>query len=111
MNQLRLIFALHLCVAQIPTASPMHGRLPKGTVIHGNIPYNKDTLKNNLLDIYLPANAKEKVLSGGIHLIAIIQSVGWMDNDKLANNGFAIAPIYCDFTQNTIFTAILQDYN
>ena len=58
-HQFRLVFALLLIAtlahAQPPSPSQIQARLPKGTVIHGNIPYNNDTLKKHLLDIYLPA--------------------------------------------------------
>lgn len=123
MNQLRLIFALLLCVtlvyAQPPSPSQIHGRMPKGTVIHGNIPYNIDTLKKHLLDIYLPADAKGKA-----PLVVFIHGGGWIGNDKYADmgymtntinamleNGFAIASIDYRFAQNAVFPAILQDCN
>ena len=62
MNKIRIIFLLLVTTtftyAQLPSQSQIQGRLPKGTIIYGNIPYNNDTLKKHLLDIYLPADAK-----------------------------------------------------
>lgn len=123
MKQLRLIFALLLCAtlsyAQPPSPSMIQSRMPKGTVIHGNIPYNNDTLKKHLLDIYLPADAKGKV-----PMVVFIHGGGWIGNDKYADmgymtntinamleNGFAIASIDYRFAQNAVFPAILQDCN
>ena len=123
MNQLRLIFTLLLCVtlvyAQPPSPSVIQGRMLKGTVIHGNIPYNNDTLKKHLLDIYLPADAK-----GKIPLVVFVHGGGWIGNDKYADmgymtntinamleSGFAIASIDYRFAQNAVFPAILQDCN
>ena len=34
---------------------------PQGTILHGNVPLNNDTLKKHLLDIYLPANTQGKI--------------------------------------------------
>ncbi len=105
--------------AQPPSPSVIQGRLPKGTTIHGNIPYNADTLKKHLLDIYLPANAKGKV-----PLVVFIHGGGWIGNDKYADmgympntvnamleNGMAVASIDYRFAQNAVFPAILQDCN
>lgn len=113
-----LIIALvtcHLTIAQ----SAILDRLPKGTIIHGNIPYNNDTLKKHLLDIYLPANAKEK-----LPLVVFIHGGAWISNDKYAdmgymsntitailNNGIAIASIDYRFATDAVFPAILQDCN
>ena len=41
--------------------NPVLDIFPKGTISHGNIPYNNDSLPKHLLDIYLPADAKGKV--------------------------------------------------
>ena len=48
-------------IAQPPSSGQVQDRLPKGTTIYGNVPYNNDTLKKHLLDIYIPAGAKGKV--------------------------------------------------
>lgn len=105
--------------AQPPSPSVIQGRLPKGTIIHGNIPYNNDTLKKHLLDIYSPTDVK-----GKIPLIIFIHGGGWIGNDKYADmgympntinamleNGFAIASIDYRFAMQAVFPAILQDCN
>ena len=75
MNKLKIISLLLISSVftfsqQPPSPSIIQSRLPKGTVIHGNIPYNNDTLKKHLLDLYLPANAKGLLplaFAGNIH--------------------------------------------
>lgn len=102
---------------------------PQGTVLHGNIPYSGDTLKKHLLDIYLPANAKEKrplggTPLGGIPLVIFIHGGGWIGNDKTAdigymgntvsaliNNGIAIASIDYRWATQATFPAQIQDCN
>ena len=121
--QFRFAFALlliaHLASAQPPSPSEIQARLPKGTIIHGNVPYNNDTLKKHLLDIYLPAEAK-----GKLPLVVFIHGGGWLGNDKYADmgympntlaamleNGMAIASIDYRFATQAVFPAILQDCN
>lgn len=115
-----IVFALvqtHFVSAQ--KANPFVDVFPKGTIIHGNIPYNNDTLKKHLLDIYLPANAKGKV-----PLIILVHGGGWLVNDKyadlgymkktiveLVNEGFALASIDYRFASQAIFPALIQDCN
>ena len=123
MNKIRIILLLLLTTAftyaQLPTPSQIQGRMPKGTVIHGNIPYNNDTLKKHLLDIYLPADVK-----GKSPLVIFIHGGGWIGNDKYADmgympstinamleNGFVIASIDYRFAMDAVFPAILQDCN
>ncbi len=123
MNKISIILLLLLTTgftyAQPPTPSQIQSRMPKGTIIHGNIPYNNDTLKKHLLDIYLPADAK-----GKLPLIVFIHGGGWIGNDKYADmgympntinamleNGFAIASIDYRFAMDAVFPAILQDCN
>ncbi|MEO7992331.1 MAG: alpha/beta hydrolase [Chryseolinea sp.] len=119
---LTLIIAMVTCtftIAQPPSASEVQARLPKGTIIHGNIPYNNDTLAKHLLDIYLPADAKGKV-----PFVVFIHGGGWIGNDKYAdmgympntvsamlNNGMAVASIDYRFATQAVFPAILQDCN
>jgi acetyl esterase/lipase len=106
-------------IAQPPSSSQVQARLPKGTVIHGNIPYNNDTLKKHQLDIYVPADAK-----GKMPLVVLIHGGGWIGNDKYAdmgympntiaailNNGMAVASIDYRFATQAVFPAILQDCN
>ncbi len=104
---------------QPPSPGQVQARLPKGTIIHGNIPYNNDTLKKHLLDIYLPADVK-----GKLPLVVFIHGGGWIGNDKYAdmgympntvaamlNNGIAVASIDYRFAMQAVFPAILQDCN
>lgn len=99
--------------------NPVIDAFPKGTVLHGNIPYNNDDLPKHLLDIYLPANSKGKV-----PLIIFIHGGGWLVNDKYADigymkktvaeivgSGFALASIDYRFATQVIFPAQIQDCN
>ncbi len=101
------------------TANPFKNIFPQGTVIHDNIPYNNDTLKKHLLDIYLPANAK-----GKLPLIILIHGGGWLANDKyadlgymkktiaeLVSQGFALASIDYRWSTQAVFPAQIQDCN
>ncbi|AEI46914.1 alpha/beta hydrolase [Runella slithyformis] len=110
--------------AQAQRENPIMKFLPQGTVLHGNVPYNNDTLKKHLLDIYLPVEAKGKVPSGGVPLVVLIHGGGWIGNDKYAdmgympntvaamlNTGMAVASIDYRFAMNAVFPAILQDCN
>lgn len=115
-----IAMAIHtLTIAQPPSPSEVQARLPKGTIIHGNISYNSDTLKKHLLDIYFPAGAKGKV-----PLLVFIHGGGWIGNDKYAdmgympntvaamlNNGMAVASIDYRFATQAVFPLILQDCN
>ncbi len=108
-----------LTIAQPPSGSQVQARLPKGTIIHGNIPYNNDTLEKHLLDIYLPVGTK-----GKIPFVVFIHGGGWIGNDKYAdmgympntisamlNNGMAVVSIDYRFATEAVFPAILQDCN
>lgn len=114
-----LLFASSILFAQPPSPSVIQGRMPEGTIIHGNIPYNNDTLKKHLLDIYLPPNT-----NGKVPLVVFIHGGGWIGNDKYAdmgymtetingmlNSGIAVASIDYRFAQNAVFPGILQDCN
>lgn len=119
---LTLIMAMLICsftIAQPPSGSQVQARLPKGTIIHGNIPYNNDTLEKHLLDIYLPADSK-----GKLPFVVFIHGGGWIGNDKYAdmgympntiaamlNQGIAVASIDYRFAMQAVFPAILQDCN
>ncbi len=92
---------------------------PQGTVLHGNVPYNNDTLPKHLLDIYLPSNERGKV-----PLVIFIHGGGWLGNDKYADmgymkktvseiisNGFALASIDYRFSTQAVFPAQMLDCN
>lgn len=92
---------------------------PEGTVLHGNVRYSKDTVSKHLLDIYLPANVKDK-----IPLVIFIHGGGWLHNDKYADmgymkktvaeivtSGFALASIDYRFSTQAVFPAQIQDCN
>ena len=98
---------------------PVIDVFPKGTFLHGNIPYNNDTLPKHLLDIYLPDGAK-----GKLPLVIFIHGGGWLGNDKYADigymkktvaeivsSGFALASIDYRFATQAIFPAQIQDCN
>lgn len=112
-----LILLSNFLLAQ--TQNPRAHLLPQGTVMHNNIPYNNDTLKKHLLDIYLPANAKTKC-----PLLVFIHGGGWLVNDKYAdmgymgntlsailNQGIAIASIDYRWSTQAVFPAQIQDCN
>ena len=99
--------------------NPKAHLLPPNTIIHNNIPYQNDTLKKHLLDIYLPANA-----TGKIPLLVFIHGGGWLVNNKYAdmgymgntlsailNQGIAIASIDYRWSTQAVFPAQIQDCN
>lgn len=115
-----LVLALQLSRKSLgQTSNPVISLFPKGTILHGNIPYDNDTLAKHLLDIYLPPNLKGKV-----PLIVFIHGGGWIGNDKYAdigymkntvaaiiNSGYALASIDYRFATQAIFPAQIQDCN
>jgi len=117
---LQLFLILFVFVIQgCAQTNPVIDIFPPGTVLHGNIPYNNDTLQKHLLDIYLPPDAK-----GKIPLVVFIHGGGWLNNDKYADmgymkktvseiisNGFALASIDYRFSTQAIFPAQIQDCN
>ena len=56
---------------------------PERTILHGNIPYQNNTLKNYLLDIYLPVNFATKVA-----LMVFIHGGGGPGINKYADIGY-----------------------
>lgn len=99
--------------------NPLINAFPKGTVLHGNVRYNNDTLQKHLLDIYLPASA-----NGKLPLVILIHGGGWLSNDKYADmgymkktvaeiisSGFALASIDYRFSTQAVFPAQMQDCN
>ena len=113
---LLLFVFVHQCFAQ---TNPVMDVFPTGTVVYGNIPYNNDSLKKHLLDIYLPPEAK-----GKLPLVIFIHGGGWLSNDKYADmgymrktvaeiisSGFALASIDYRFSTQAVFPAQIQDCN
>ncbi|WP_421798940.1 alpha/beta hydrolase fold domain-containing protein [Haliscomenobacter sp.] len=112
-----LLLSSNLLFAQ--NQNPKAKLLPPGTKFHNNIPYQNDTLKKHLLDIYLPANA-----TGKCPLLVFIHGGGWLVNDKYAdmgymgntlsailNQGIAIASIDYRWSTQAVFPAQIQDCN
>jgi len=111
-----LLLTVNGCFSQ---TNPVIDLFPKGTVLHGNIPYNSDSHPKHLLDIYLPPDTKEN-----LPLVIFIHGGGWLSNDKYAdmgymrktvaeiiNCGFALASIDYRFSTEAIFPAQIQDCN
>ena len=117
-----LIAFLFLCLGTTPSFSQSNrviNLFPEGTVLHGNIAYQNDTLKKHLLDIYLPGNAIEKV-----PLVVFIHGGAWLSNDKYADmgymketiseiieSGYALASIDYRFSTQAVFPAQMRDCN
>lgn len=115
-----LVLALQISQTTLgQTTNPVISIFPEGTILHGNIPYNNDTLAKHLLDIYIPSTAK-----GTIPLIIFVHGGGWLGNDKYAdigymkntvaaiiNSGYAVASIDYRFATQAIFPAQIQDCN
>src|SRR5690554_2759658 len=92
---------------------------PEGTILHGDIPYQSDTLQKHLLDIYLPANVRGKT-----PLVVFIHGGGWLSNDKYSDmgymketvseileSGFALASIDYRWSTQAAFPAQMLDCN
>jgi acetyl esterase/lipase len=99
--------------------NPVINAFPKGTILHGNIRYNNDTIAKHLVDIYLPENVK-----GKIPLVVLVHGGGWLSNDKYADigymkktvaeivsNGYALASIEYRFSTQAVFPAQMLDCN
>lgn len=119
MKKIPLFLLLLIALNASSQTNPIIDAFPKGTILHGNIPYNNDTLPKHLLDIYLPANTK-----GKIPLVIFIHGGAWLSNDKYADmgymkktiaeivsSGFALASIDYRFSTQAIFPAQIQDCN
>ena len=117
---IQLLFGFFLVIKTgFSQTNPVINVFPEKTVLHGNINYNNDTLQKHLLDIYLPADAKEK-----LPLVIFIHGGGWLVNDKYADigymkktvaeivsSGFALASIDYRFSTQASFPAQIQDCN
>lgn len=99
--------------------NPVMDLFPEGTVLHGNLNYNNDSLTKHLLDIYLPANTTTK-----LPLVVFVHGGGWLSNDKYADmgymkntvseiveKGYALASIDYRFSTQAVFPAQIQDCN
>lgn len=122
MKQIKIhLFFLFLIVVTsgFSQTNPVIDAFPKGTILHGNVSYNNDTVPKHLLDIYLPANAK-----GKLPLVIFIHGGGWLSNDKYADmgymkktvaeivsSGYALASIDYRFSTQAVFPAQMQDCN
>ena len=116
----QLFIILFIVVIQgCAQTNPVIDIFPQGIILHGNIPYNDDTLQKHLLDIYMPPDAK-----GKIPLVVFVHGGGWLSNDKYADmgymkktvaeiisNGFALASIDYRFSTQAVFPAQIQDCN
>lgn len=116
---LTLIVFLTVVTISYSQTNPVLKLFPQGTILHGNIPYNNDTLLKHRLDIYLPADAK-----GKLPLVIFIHGGGWLSNDKYADmgymkktvaeivsSGFALASIDYRFSTQAVFPAQMLDCN
>lgn len=118
-KNIQLFLFLFITISSIAQTNRVYDAFPKGTILHGNIPYNNDTLSKHLLDIYIPAGVK-----GKIPLVIFVHGGGWLVNDKYAdigymkktvaeivNSGYALASIDYRFSTQEIFPAQMQDCN
>ena len=89
------------------------------TIVYPNIAYAGDTSRKHLLDIYLPADAKENT-----PLVVWFHGGAWMLNDKYADmgymaktvrgfldQGYALASIDYRYSTEAVFPAQIQDCN
>ena len=113
------VFSFIVAAHGFSQTNPVIDAFPEGTILHGNLNYNNDTLQKHLLDIYLPANAK-----GKLPLVILIHGGGWLTNNKYADigymkktvaeiisSGFALASIDYRFSTQAVFPAQIQDCN
>ncbi|MFN8428524.1 MAG: alpha/beta hydrolase [Spirosomataceae bacterium] len=122
-NSTKSLLILLLCFITInafsQSSNPVLKLYPEGTILHGNIPYQNDTLKKHQLDIYLPSHA-----TGKFPFVVFIHGGGWLVNDKYAdmsymgntlsaliNNGIAVASIDYRWASQAKFPALIQDCN
>lgn len=114
-----LIFFLSIATSANAQSATVQHIFAQATVTYSNIPYANDTLKKHLLDIYLPAKAKQN-----LPLIVWIHGGAWMLNDKYADmgymkntvkgfidSGYALASINYRYSTEAVFPAQIQDCN
>ncbi len=113
--QILVLFSFVSSHAQIPER--LKESFPKNTITYQNISYANDTLKNHLLDIYLPPDAKANT-----PLVVWIHGGGWIEGDKylsmqemkrtvksILESGYALASINYRYSSQAIFPAQIQD--
>lgn len=118
-KSIQFIILLFVTITGIAQTNRVYDLFPKGTILHGNIPYSNDTISKHLLDIYLPAGTK-----GKIPLVIFVHGGAWFVNDKYADigymkktvaeivgSGYALASIDYRFSTQAIFPAQMQDCN
>jgi len=113
--RLTSFIALLACVA-VATAdttqpSKRPKSLPPGVRLEGDLKYGDAPGKANLLDIYLPENAR-----GALPLIVWIHGGGWVAGDKagcpalgMVGRGYVAASINYRFSQDAVFPAQIED--
>jgi len=124
-SYLKALFVSYLTLTLVPqlTIAQVDAKVqhvfPHGTPAYTNITYADDTLKNHLLDIYLPRGAK-----GNSPLVVWIHGGGWINGDKYAGmdymqnllrsllaNGYALASINYRYSTEAVFPAQIRDCN
>jgi acetyl esterase/lipase len=118
-KSIQVIILLFICISASAQTNRVYDIFPKGTILHGNIHYSRDTISKHLLDIYIPAGAK-----GNIPLVVFVHGGAWLVNDKYADigymkktvagivgSGYALASIDYRFSTQAIFPAQIQDCN
>jgi len=116
---IQLLLVVLTAGSVLSQTNPIIDAFPQGTILHGNVQYNNDTLPKHLLDIYLPPDAK-----GKLPLVIFIHGGGWLSNDKYADmgymkktvaeivsSGFALASIDYRFSTQAVFPAQMLDCN
>ncbi len=109
------VFVSVIASAQFPDR--LKDSFPTDVVTYQNISYANDTLKNHLLDIYLPAGAKEN-----LPVIVWVHGGGWEEGDKYTamvemkrtvksfiEKGYALASINYRYIAQGIFPVQIQD--
>ncbi len=98
--------------AQQPRRGRQRGpQVPEGTEVFRDIEYIKGGHERQKLDVYVPAEAKEKM-----PLVVWIHGGGWRNGDKrrcpalyLLDKGYVVASVNYRLSQDAIFPAQIQD--
>ncbi len=104
-----LALILSIVTAQEPMQSAS-SRVPKGTIIHRDLPYVTDGHKRQKLDLYLPRAEKK------LPLIIWVHGGAWLAGSKAGGvpldylgDGYAVASINYRLSQHAIFPAQIED--